>query len=308
VADALLVLTWHAVDRTWEYPCRPGAGARGLARQLAWLRRVANVVPLEPALDDLQQGRPLPPRAVALTFDDGYRDNLELGAPLLQRTGLPATFFLVPGFLSGEVRPWWEVLGWAFANSARTSLEWSGRTLPIRGRAGRRSLGWVKEQLKGFDQAARERATAELVELLQPRGTLDCSRLLLDWAGARDLVRRGFSVGSHSLRHAILGNEAGRQAADLAAARQRLEEELGVAVRLLAYPNGTPGDYDAGTVAAAERAGHTHSLTVRPGLNRPSTPVHEARRVVVNSAHGLGGSFVRRAAAALRHAAGWRPR
>ena len=141
----LLVLAWHNVDRTWYYPCAPGAGLRGLARQLEQLRRFSSIVALRPALEALADGRPLPPRAVALTFDDGYRDNLDLAVPLLERLQLPATFFLVPGMLSGEVPMWWEVIAWAFNRSTRHAVTWRGRVLPTRGRRGQRSVRWAAE-------------------------------------------------------------------------------------------------------------------------------------------------------------------
>ena len=46
-------------------------------------------------------GRPLPPRAVMITFDDGYRSNLEIAVPILRRHGFTATFFVVAGLLGG---------------------------------------------------------------------------------------------------------------------------------------------------------------------------------------------------------------
>jgi peptidoglycan/xylan/chitin deacetylase (PgdA/CDA1 family) len=303
----LLILAWHNVDHTWSYPCRAGAGAAGLARQLQRLRRVATVVPLGPALEALEGGRPLPPRPVAVTFDDGYRDNLELGVPILERLGLPATFFLVPGMLSAEVQPWWEVLGWAFARSRRSRVRWRGRELATGGRGGQASFRWATEQLKTLSRADRDRMTEELVELLGPEGRADADRLLLDWDGARELVHRGFEVGSHSSCHAILSREAeAEQARDLEASRRRLEAELGVEVRLLAYPNGARADYDQRTVHAARRAGYTYAVTVRPGWNLPSTPMLELRRVVLEPASGffrigarrVGGKLARKLAAA----------
>jgi peptidoglycan/xylan/chitin deacetylase (PgdA/CDA1 family) len=298
VADRLLVVAWHAVDRTWGYPCRPGTGARGLARQLRRLDRVANVLPLEPALDALRGGRPLPPRAVALTFDDGYRDNLTLAAPLLEQRGLPATFFLVPAILAGELRPWWELLGWAFAGAAERSVRWEGRLLPTRGRPGRHSVRWVTERLKTLNQAERERQVAVLAELLEPRGRLEDRPMFLDWAEARELVRRGFSIGSHTTHHVILSRETVELQADqLAGSRRRLEAELDVPVRLLAYPNGRRGDYDATTIRAAERAGYRYALTMRPGLNHPTTAPHEVQRVVLEPQRGFVETAARRVSA-----------
>jgi peptidoglycan/xylan/chitin deacetylase (PgdA/CDA1 family) len=113
MTDRLLIVAWHNVERTWNYPAAPGAGAAGFEHQLRRLQRLGTIVPLAPSLRQLTTGQPLPPRAIALTFDDGYRDNLEVGALVLERLGLPATFFLVPGILDGAVSPWWETVAWA---------------------------------------------------------------------------------------------------------------------------------------------------------------------------------------------------
>lgn len=104
--NRLMVLGYHNIEPTWRFT-DPAGGIDNFTRQLSALRRVTNIVPLESALDAIAGGRPLPPRAVAITFDDGYRDNLTLGVPVLQRLKIPATIFLVPEFLSGRVHAWW---------------------------------------------------------------------------------------------------------------------------------------------------------------------------------------------------------
>jgi peptidoglycan/xylan/chitin deacetylase (PgdA/CDA1 family)/CelD/BcsL family acetyltransferase involved in cellulose biosynthesis len=282
MTDRLLIVAWHNVERTWNYPAAPGAGAAGFEHQLRRLQRLGTIVPLETSLRQLTTGQPLPPRAIALTFDDGYRDNLEVGAPVLERLGLPATFFLVPGILDGTVSPWWETVAWAVQRTARTSLDWEGQTLPLGGRAGRRTLELVTDRLKEHDQVGRAAAVAELLERLEPDGEPDHRRLFLDWDGARELLRRGFEVGAHSMDHAILARESpAAQLTDLVESRRRLEAELDVAVDVLAYPNGSRADYDAATVDAARRAGYSHGLTARSGWNSRATPLFEIRRVVL---------------------------
>jgi peptidoglycan/xylan/chitin deacetylase (PgdA/CDA1 family) len=282
MGDRLIVLMWHNVEGTWCYPSAPGAGTRGLAQQMRQLKRLASVVPLEDALEALAAERPLPPRTVAITFDDGYRDNLDLAAPLLQDLGLPATFFLVPGLLSQDVRPWWEIIARGFALARPAVVKWNGRALPTRGRRGRRAFLWLAEHLKVLDLTTREERVDELLHVLQPEGNGGCDRLFLDWDGARELVRRGFSVGSHSMRHAILSREDPQeQFRDLMSSRRQLEAELDVPVNLLAYPNGTRSDYDANTIRAAARAGHTHALGAHAGVNRPSTPPYAHPRLAV---------------------------
>jgi peptidoglycan/xylan/chitin deacetylase (PgdA/CDA1 family) len=287
----LLVLAWHNVDPTWCFPAPRGEGARGLERQLAFLARRCNVVPLAEGLRALDQDDPLPPRAVALTFDDGYRDQLELAAPMLAALGLPATFFLIPGLLDRTARPWWELLAWILTRSTRGSVAWEGRTLGLSDDGQRRrSLDTVLAGLKRRDQQARDAALDELAERCAPDGKLEEHASFLDWDGARQLARRGFTVASHSLHHAILAEEpAPAQERDLTLSRRRLEEELQVPVGLLAYPNGKLLDYNQATVAAARGAGYSHALTTVEGWNQPTTAPYEIRRFVQQPERGAPG-------------------
>lgn len=292
--DRLLVLGWHNIDSTWLFPSRPGAGPAGMERQLRFLRRSTNVVDLREALAALAAGRPLPRRAVAITFDDGYRDQLELAVPMLKRLGLPATFFLIPGVLSRTVRPWWELIAWAFLRASREMIAWEGTVWPLRSAVERRSsLLAVAELLKRRSRAAREVALEELTSGCAPDGDPGDHTMFLDWDGAHELVRSRFTVASHSFYHGILSQEAPEaQAQDLLASRRQLEQELHVEVDLLAYPNGLLGDYDDATMAAARRAGYAHAVTTMPGWNRPTTAPYEIPRFVQQPERGALGLAV----------------
>ena len=295
MGDSLLVLLWHSVDRTWAYPCPPGQGIRGLEQQLRLLQQVAKVVPLEPSLQALADGRRLPPRAVALTFDDGYRDHLEFAVPLLERLGMPATFFLVPGLLAREVRPWWEVLAWALARSRKPIVPWSGEKLPTGGVRGYRSFQRMLPALRTRPRALTEQAVDELVDQLEPEGEPDEQDLFLDWDGARQLVQRGFVVGSHTMHHAPLRYEpADEQLRDLIESRRQLHAGLGVEPMVLAYPYGQLAHYSAETIESAEHAGYTYAVTVRAGLARRSTPRHEIPRLALESHRGFGATALLR--------------
>lgn len=292
----LLVLGWHNVDPTHCFPAPPGSGRRGLESQLRLVSRIGNVVPLASALRDLAEGRPLPPRAVAITFDDGYRDNLTIAGPMLRRLGLPATCFLVTGLLSGTSEPWWEKLGWVFDRARAPRMRWEDLDLPTGDDgARRRAFDVVSERVKRRDRLARDAAVAELVEVLEPGGTYELRRDFLDWDEARRLGEY-MELGSHTSYHAILAHEtAHAQRADLAASRRELGERLGTDARVLAYPNGTAADYDADTLDAVEAAGYDHAVTTERGANGPATPRFEIHRWVMNPDRGVVdlGKFVR---------------
>lgn len=291
-----MVLAWHNVEGTWWFQSEPGRGSAGIERQFRILRRVANVVPLGAALRDLRAGRPLPSRAVAITFDDGYRDNLTIAGPMLARLGLPATCFLVPALLDGAVDPWWEHLGWGFTHARAPRVTFEGQEFALTDEASRKTASHaVSGPLKVRDRRAREDAVGRLLEQLDPVGSYDPGAQFLDWDGARAL-RRFMELGSHSTYHTILAQETpDEQARDLAGSRKRLSDELDLPIDVLAYPNGKAPDFDAHTEAAAERAGYSHSVTTEAGWTTATTGRHRVRRWVMNPERGPIdlGKFVR---------------
>jgi peptidoglycan/xylan/chitin deacetylase (PgdA/CDA1 family) len=98
---ALRVLMYHRIG---HFPERDAVPAQVLDRQIGWLQaRGYRFVRLSEVLAHREQGAPLPPRAVLLTFDDGTVDHLEVALPLLRRRGVPAVFFVTPGLAGGEV-------------------------------------------------------------------------------------------------------------------------------------------------------------------------------------------------------------
>ena len=99
------VLMYHAFSEVEEGD-RYVISRRSFARQLRLLALLRyRAIPFEELAQTLREGKPPPPRSVVLTIDDGYRDNLEVALPLLQRRRLPAILFLVSRKLGG-VNDW----------------------------------------------------------------------------------------------------------------------------------------------------------------------------------------------------------
>jgi peptidoglycan/xylan/chitin deacetylase (PgdA/CDA1 family) len=288
----LLVLGWHNIDPTPFYPADPGAGRRGFERQLAAVDRLGTVVPLSEAVDTLAAGGELPPRAVALTFDDGYADWLDAAVPALDRRGMHGTFFLVSDILSGRIGAWWEELADAFDRVTAPSLEWAGRTHDLSTPAARRAAqAALKDELKLVDRATRVEAVARIAERIAPPPPARAP-MFLDWDGARALAATGHGIGSHTVTHPILSREdEGTQRHELAASRQALEEGLGQTVDLLAYPNGNAGDYDDATMTLARAAGYRAAVTTRPGIVGPDEAPFAMHRIVLTPLTDVGELF-----------------
>jgi peptidoglycan/xylan/chitin deacetylase (PgdA/CDA1 family) len=95
---------YHAIGEPGEAPARFVVPIGVFERQMAWLHRLrVPVLRLEDAVRRVLAGQVVPRRAVALTFDDGTRDNCTLGFPVLERYGFPATAFVVTGLMGSAV-------------------------------------------------------------------------------------------------------------------------------------------------------------------------------------------------------------
>jgi peptidoglycan/xylan/chitin deacetylase (PgdA/CDA1 family) len=115
----------------------------------------------------------------------------------------------------------------------------------------------------GFADEGRPLAVPELAAEAQARP----DRLAtMDWDELRALVERGFTVGSHTISHPHLPQLGDAELdRELRESRARIEDELGRACRLLAYPY---GEHDARVQAAARRAGYDAAFALWAGASR----------------------------------------
>jgi peptidoglycan/xylan/chitin deacetylase (PgdA/CDA1 family) len=107
--DAPAILMYHRVgEAPWDpwALCIPPSVFREQVRELT---RRRTIVSMEELASGLRTGK-VPPKATALTFDDGYADNIQIAAPILEEFDAPATFFLTSAFVSGGERFWWDEL------------------------------------------------------------------------------------------------------------------------------------------------------------------------------------------------------
>lgn len=186
---------------------------------LGWLRSWFNVLPLDEAAQRLKDGS-LPARAAALSFDDGYADNHDIALPLLQKHGLPCSFFIATGFLDGG-RMWNDTLIESIRLSTKPLLDLRGLEDCRGDDLGRHALG---------DVASRRAALKRLIErvkYLAPASRLACvaaiaeraevhppDDLMMSSEQVRGLRRAGMQIGAHTVNHPILATLDASEAAD----------------------------------------------------------------------------------------------
>ncbi len=234
----LSILIFHRVLAQPDPLFPEEADIRRFDEAMHWVKSGFNVLPLDEAVARLKRGL-LPARAAAITFDDGYADNLIHATPILQKYGLPATFFIATGFLDGG-RMWNDTI--IESVRAATRLEINGEfiglgRLPIQTINDKRAaLDRLIPAIKHLPSAQRIEVVARVAESCQAMLPND---LMLTSNQLRALRNTGMSIGAHTVNHPILtkmdDSAAKREIAD---SRDFLEGLLGERINLFAYPNG----------------------------------------------------------------------
>jgi peptidoglycan/xylan/chitin deacetylase (PgdA/CDA1 family) len=272
----LTILRHHRVYDDAERPLyRLGVAVSVLDRQLALLADVGLApVTVGEGLAHLASGRG--GHRVALTFDDGYRDNVTRALPLLLRRGARATFYLTAGLIERREAPWWDVLAHALTATRVTRLDvlaWAGAT-PLAGETARRAAlaRWLPE----FRLPPSER-TARLDELRAALGVVETAPCeLASCDEAASLGRAGMQVGAHTLTHPHLSllDPAG-QYEEISGSITLVRARTGIACDGFAYPG---GDHDRTTLRVVRDLGLAHAVTTRAGDNRAGADPLALRR------------------------------
>ena len=248
--------------------------------QMAYLRSNFQPVSLEEVLEARHGGRKLPPDSVLVTFDDGYLDNFEHAAPILQRHRMKALFFIATGYVTDRRLFWWERVSLLVHRSTAAAMDLSyprperfDLSTPAAKRQAIRRLNRIIKDHYGLDlgRFLEELAAASGASLPDAEARALADRVLMTWDHVKELRRAGMGIGSHTHTHRVLLTlPAAELAADLGTSRGMLEEQLGEPVTSIAYPVGRPITSVPAVRKAVGDAGYELGFTTAPGINRLS--------------------------------------
>ena len=243
--------------------------ARRFDELCGWLTDWFNVLPLDQAVQRLQAGT-LPERAACITFDDGYADNHHVAMPILQRHGLPATFFIATGFLDGG-RMWNDTIIETVRACPAQVLDVSAlglgshalNTVTARQAAIAALIGHIKYR----PVAERITLTEEIARLANVQLP---QNLMMTSAEVKAMRQAGMQIGAHTVSHPILAKLTDAQAmAEIGDSKRFLEKLLGERISLFAYPNGKPGeDYSPQSVEVVRSLGFDAAVSTQWGASR----------------------------------------
>jgi peptidoglycan/xylan/chitin deacetylase (PgdA/CDA1 family) len=272
------VLMYHGI---------PQPSAAVFERQMRFLRRQFDVVPLAELVPPT---RPASGRMkVALTFDDGLRNNVTVAYPILRKLGLPATFFVCPQLIDRGM--------WLWNHQARQRLK---RLQPERLEKLAREAGSPRAQVEPFVEwmkglapphrreieACVRKASPGFYPTPAERDAFD----MATWADLRSLPPQLVTIGSHTLTHPILTTLAEPDLeTEIGDSRRVLEAKLQRPVEFFAYPNGsqntavhacTKRHYRAAVLAASDPVAPEPDAHLMPRECAPEGVIRLARNLL----------------------------
>jgi peptidoglycan/xylan/chitin deacetylase (PgdA/CDA1 family) len=270
---------YHRVLETTDPLLPTEPDAQRFAAEMDVVRSVGSVLPLSEAVERWKIGD-LPPRALSITFDDGYANNLTVAARVLKERNLPATVFVATAYVGGG-RMWNDTLIEA-VRMAQDHIDLSDVRLPklaVRSVAEKRAaiqtiLGALK-YLPPDERSAR-------AEDIAARVGLPPQSLMMSEEQIRQLGSHGIEVGAHTVTHPILKSVPTEQARrEIVESRSTLQAIVQAPVTLFAYPNGGPNrDYDARHVELVRAAGYSAAVSTAWGAVRAGTDRYQMPRLL----------------------------
>jgi peptidoglycan/xylan/chitin deacetylase (PgdA/CDA1 family) len=266
----------------WDLCVKPSL----FEEQLDWLKKKRQVLSLNEYISNVKANK-LSPGSVALTFDDGYLDNLTVAKPLLEKYNLPATFFIAPGLLTDSRYCWWDELQFIFFEHeilpAQFSMVLNGVEIvgdlkgesklspDLRGRL----INW---RYHHEEEPVRVTVFLALWRSLRSLKLVDqklAMAVIKDWAKVTDipdhyslmtvdqvrsLAKHPYiSIEAHTVNHPALAEiDMDSQRKELIESKVQLENLMDQDIQLIAYPYGS---YNESTQKQAEQAGYRAAFT-----------------------------------------------
>jgi peptidoglycan/xylan/chitin deacetylase (PgdA/CDA1 family) len=297
-----VILRYHRVYGEGPEPLYELGLSRALFEsQLDFLREHCNVVSLAQIFDALFRGKALPEHAVAITFDDGYKDNFTQAFPALKSRGLPATVFIAVENVEQAMPFWWDRLAAAIhaAPNRPVSLDLGHgmESLRLNGVDSRRRA--VERACEAFKLMPHGEAGARLDAVLRTLGTgAEATDPVLSWDEVREMAEGGIEIGSHTLDHPVLSRLSPEEAArQIVESRLRAEDRLKRPVRFFAYPNGKRDDVTPTVKELVRKAGYTGAVSTIQGRPSPASDPFLVERIGVSA--GLAADSAGRLSGAL---------
>jgi len=261
----IVILMYHRISPQNDNWSLKPLSPHNFERQIEYFCHNFEVFPLEQLVQRILQEKPLPKKAVIITFDDGYKDNYLYAFPILKKYHIPATVFLATGHIGTGNLFWWDKVNYAIQHTAidRLDLDELGN-YSLQSDLDRSHANFmITEKLKKLPNDNKEFLVKRIINDLNVDIPPDLGmKIILSWDEVREMSDDNIVFGAHTVNHPILTNLSLEQAKyEILQSKRDIEKELCKEVTSFSYPN---GDFNAEIIELVKDNGFHYAVSVRP--------------------------------------------
>ena len=294
--SSAIILRYHSVTADGESPLTyldPGLSVpmEAFDRQMKFLRERYTPVSLGHVLEAILEGRRLPPLAVAVTFDNGYRDNYICAFPVLEKYGIRATFYITAGCVNDREPLQTSRLRYYFMTTRERSLTLDAPepcVLDLASPESRNSsFAIAVARITSAGKRRGDEIFREVESKLRVTNLEPLRDTMMSWAQIRELSRAGMMIGAHTLTDPSLPGLLPDEAeAEIGGSKTLIEDKAQVPVLHFAYPNRRGvSHFNEPVKKMVRKAGFLSSVTSIDGPVRRDDDPFTLRRLGVSRKH-----------------------
>ena len=289
----LAIFLFHGVVTKNTYGVRNYTGkhisSELFARCIAGVSRQGNALSMDEVLHFCETQTPFPPKSYAITFDDGFENNLTVAAPILYDFDVPATIYVTTEFIEKNRMSWIDRIENAVEHASEQTInpQWANESFTLRNTESRiRFLTAVRKYVKSSPECDSNTFASELCSELgvhpEPEANGELDRKM-SWAQVNSAAQSELiTIGGHSHTHPILSFLSRQQLAyELDSCFDLLKDKAGVGPAHFSYPEGLAHCYSEEVIEALKKRGVCCSPTAIDGTNAIGSDPFHLKRVMV---------------------------
>lgn len=297
-SDSVCIFLLHGVVTQSNYVYRNFNRKHILKEEFDYFIKSLKTTGTALSTDDLiniKNGRPLPQKSFVITFDDGFKNNLTVAAPILEKYHVPATFYVTTDFVSNNTMSWIDRIDWAMEQcetiaKLEIALPWELKPKKLISQHSRLSL--LKE-IRSVVKSNRDIDRSWLADNIQQqlgfqikKSSEDELDAKLTWDDVRKLASSElFTIGGHTHTHPIMSFlKKSDLKFEISYCLELLEKEVGIIAEHFAYPEGLSHCYNNAVINALKSVGIRCCPTAEHGFNnvQADSDLFRLKRVFVD--------------------------
>lgn len=263
-------ILYHGVSgRAYEKQSEFVIDVQRFEQQIAYLTNRFKVITIAQWTALMDHAGRLPERTIAITFDDGYRNNLEFVVPILKKYGLRATFYVCPQFIEWaqqnlRVVQWWDIFDYVF--NSETCQDFiavfnaQGIAVPAC-----TDVCAIKSFMADYLKKSADTIVERLTDALRQTFAQTIAGIhfpeMMHWGHIKQMQGEGMELGAHTQSHGCAARMSDDDfVKDIRFTKEQLERSLHCPVTSFAFPYGESGHYSLKNIQALKDSGYTSAV------------------------------------------------